>query len=523
MTRSEESFDVVVVGSGFGGSIAALRLAEAGQRVCVVERGRSYEARDFPRDPFDGQRLLWRHPYRRDWTGLYDLRFLSGIMTLGAAGLGGGSLVFANVLIRPDHRVFDDRWPSGVDLAGLSPYYERVETEIGPSPSPTDHALVKDAAMERAVERLGRSDGLVRPPLGVDWKTCELIAECEFGCPTGAKQTLDRTYLARARALGAELRTRTRAIGVEPVRDGYRVTVASVPERRRSVLRAARVVLAAGTLGTAELLLRARDQHRTLPRASRRLGERFSGNGDFIGLIVETTDALDPWRGPDVTAVLRAFDADPGITIATPTFAAPMMAALAGSARLDPAPMRPFGGLLWPLADDLIHLLLGNEVGRGLLRRAAARAPDQAAMEAARHATAVFAIGRDSGSGRLVLRRKRGARRLDVDWDYATTDGALVARQRRLLDELAGAYGGRFLVSPMWALCGRTGTVHPLGGAIMGATAEEGVVSAAGEVHGYPGLFVTDASVIPTSIGFHPALTIAANAERIASGIVRSL
>lgn len=377
--------------------------------------------------------------------------------------------------------------------------------------------------MERVATVLGRSSALVRPPLGIDWKTCQLIAECEFGCPTGAKRTLDRTYLARARALGAELRTETRAIGIEPVRDAYRVTVASVPERRRSVLRARRVVLAAGTLGTAELLLRARDQHRTLPALSARLGERFSGNGDFIGLIVETADALDPWRGPDVTGVLRAFDADPGITIAAPTFALPMMAALAGSARLDPAPMRPLGGLLWRVADDLVHLLMGNEVGRRLLRTAAARAPDQAATEAARHTTAVFAIGRDSGSGRLLLRRRRGAPRLDLEWDYAATDGHLVARQQRLLEELAGAYGGRFIASPMWALAGRTGTVHPLGGAIMGANPEEGVVSAAGEVHGYPGLFVTDAAAIPTSVGFHPVLTIAANAERIASGIAGSV
>ncbi|MDQ3938774.1 MAG: GMC family oxidoreductase [Chloroflexota bacterium] len=523
MGTGADTFDTIVVGSGFGGSIAALRLAESGQRVCVVERGRSYHERDFPRDPFAGQQLLWRHPARRDWTGLYDLRFLSGILTLAAAGLGGGSLIFANVLIRPHARVFDERWPSGVDLAGLSPFYGRVESEIGASPLPSGAALAKDSAMEQAVERVGRSDGLVSPPLGVDWKACELIAECEFGCPTGAKRTLDQTYLARARALGAELRTRTRAIGIEPVRGGYRVTVASVPERQRSVLTAPRVVLAAGTLGTAELLLRARDQHGTLPRLSRRLGERFSGNGDFIGLIVETADPLEPWRGPDVTAVLRAFDQDPGITIATPTFAPPMMAALAGSARLNPAPLRPFGGLLWPVLDDLVHVLLGNEVGRRLVRSAIARGLDEPAIEASRHTTAVFAIGRDSGSGRLVLQRKRGARRLDVEWDYPASEAALVTRQQRLLDQLAGAYGGRFLASPMWALARRTGTVHPLGGAIMGQTAEEGVVSPAGEVHGYPGLFVTDASVIPTSIGFHPVLTISANAERIASAIIGSL
>lgn len=522
MPLADTSFDVVVVGSGFGGSIAALRLAQAGKRVCVLERGRSYEDHVFPRDPYDGPRLLWRHPAQRDWTGLYDLRILSGILTLGAAGLGGGSLVFANVLIRPDARVFDERWPTGIDISALTPYYERVEAEIRPSPLPAPTDLAKNLAMDRAVGRMGRSDELVRPPLGVDWASCRLVAECEFGCPFAAKQTLDMTYLARARALGAELRTGTRAIGVEPSSGGYRVHIAGVPDLQRSVIRAPRVVLAAGTLGTADLLLRSRDQHHTLPRLSRRLGEGFSGNGDFIGLIVGTTDPLQPWRGPDVTAVLRAFDADPGITVATPTFAAPMMAALAGSGRFDLSALRPFGPWLWPLLDDLVPLVLGNPLGRWLLRSAAGQPSDDAAMTAAGRATAVFAIGRDSASGRLLMRRRGRRLRLDVDWDYAGTDGALLQRQQQLLGELANGYGGRFVPSPMWSLAGRTGTVHPLGGAVMGATAEDGVVSGEGEVHGYPGLYVTDASAIPSSIGFHPALTISANAERIAEAIVGS-
>jgi cholesterol oxidase len=519
----QRSYDAVVVGSGFGGSISALRLAQAGQRVCVVERGRSYEDHVFPRDPYDGPRLLWRHPARRDWTGLYDLRFLSGIQTLAAAGLGGGSLVFANVLIRPDGRVFDERWPAGVDLAGLHRYYERVETEIRPSPVPAKAGLVKDGAMDRAVGRVGGTDRLVRAPLGIDWEACQLIAECEFGCRIGAKQTLDMTYLARARALGVDIRPLTRAIGVEPVRDGYRVTLARVPDGARTVLRAPRVILAAGTLGTAELLLRARDQHGTLPHLSPRLGERFSGNGDFIGLITGTAEPLDPWRGPDVTAVLREFDAGPGITVAMPTFAAPVMALLAASGGVDPVPLRPLGQALWPLVDDLLPLLVGNPIGRWLLRSTVGRQPDANALEAGRHTTAIFAIGRDSASGRLVLDRRRRGSRLDVAWDYAAANADLLRRQQGLLGDLAAAYGGRLLATPTWALARRTGTVHPLGGAVMGETVADGVVSPSGEVHGYPGLYVADASVIPSSIGFHPVLTISANAERIAEAIVASL
>ncbi len=517
------TYDAVVIGSGFAGSIAALRLAEAGRRVCVVERGRSYEDHDFPRDPFDAPRLLWRHPARRSWTGLFDLRFHSGIATLTAAGLGGGSLVYANVLVRPDARVFDERWPTGVDRAGLDPFYGMVEAELRPSPVPDPRSLPKNVAMDRAVERLGRTDAMLRPPLAVDWNACRLVAECEFGCRFGAKRSLDATYLAKARTLGAEIRTGLRAITVEPAPGGYRVSLASVPDRRRSTLTARVVVLAAGTLGTTELLLRARDQHRTLPRLSSRLGERFSGNGDFIGAIVGTPGPIDPSHGPDVTAVLRAFDAGPGITIATPTFSTPVMDVVARAAGAGPVPLGPLGRLLWPAANGLVDALLGTRLGSSLLRGTLGGPPDDARLGAARHATAVFAIGRDSATGRMVLRRGRNGPAFDVAWDYRRTDAALLARQWRLLSELADAYGGRLVASPTWALAGRSVTVHPLGGAIMGSSADDGVVSPLGEVHRHPGLFVSDASAIPSAIGFHPALTISANAERIAAAVVSSL
>lgn len=534
------SYDAIVVGSGFGGAISTLRLAEGGRRVLLLERGRSYEAFDFPRDPFDGPRLLWRRPERPSWRGLYDLRFHSGIATLTASGLGGGSLVYANVLLRPDPRVFDERWPRGIDLASLTPRYERVEAMVGARPLPATTPLVKDAAMQAAVGRMERADDLVHPPLSIDWPDphgagCQLVAECEFGCRFGAKRSLDRTYLPAARRAGAEIRPDTEVQAIEPrAGGGYRIHAMDLASGDRLRFDAPRVVLAAGTLGTTRLLLRGRDVHGLLPRVGSRLGHGFSGNGDFIGLIRGADRDLEPWRGPDVTAVLRSFGEGPGFTVATPTYGRAVMAALVRSAEMELPELRGIGPWLWNRLDTLLPGLVsppGAWLLKGLLRaggngRSGDDPGDGPGVDPGldprrdpRRATAVFAIGRDSATGRMVL-RGRARRRLDVVWAYEQENRALVEAMTKTLTELAHAYGGELSLSPTWNLARRTLTVHPLGGCVMADTPADGVVSPDGEVHGYRGLFIADGSVIPGSIGFHPALTIAAVAERIAEAVV---
>ena len=528
--------DAVVVGSGFGGSIATLRLAESGRRVLLLERGRSYETFDFPRDPFDGPRLLWRRPERRSWRGLYDLRFHSGIATLTASGLGGGSLVYANVLLRPDARIFETGWPRGFDLDSLSAAYARVEAMIGPRPLPAASPLVKDAEMVAAVARMDRTDDLIHPPLSIDWPDdhgagCKLVAECEFGCRFGAKRTLDRTYLPAARRAGAEIRTDIEVQAIEPrAGGGYRVHALDLEAGERVRIDAPRVVLAAGTLGTTRLLLRSRDVHGLLPRLGPRLGHGFSGNGDFIALIRGTERDLEPWRGPDVTAVLRSFETGPGHTVATPTFSQPAMTALVRSAGMAIPGSGRLGPWIWGQLDTILPGLVsgpGAALGRALMGSGTGADPDRLPADADDHpdpredpgrATAVFAIGRDTATGRIVL-RGRSKSRLDIEWDYEDANRALLDAQTRTLTELAAAYGGELSLSPTWNLARRTLTVHPLGGCAMADSPADGVVSPDGEVFGYPGLFVADASVIPASIGFHPALTIAAVAERIAGSL----
>ena len=518
-TEEDARYDAVVVGSGFGGSIAALRLAEAGKSVLVLERGRRYLPGEFPRDVRDVDALFWDYPRRPTSLGLFDMRFLSGIGVVAASGVGGGSLIYANIHIRPDPVVFEDpRWPRSFDRSTLDPYYDRVASMFGVGPIPAEIQLRKRDVYRHAAGELGRP--VFDPDQAVAWtgapgpgrQVCQLVAECEFGCQHGAKNTVDLTYLARASDLGATVRTGANVSHVLPVRDGYAVRFREVRGGRPRQVTGARVVLSAGTLGTNEILLRSRDLLGTLPNLSPALGHGFSGNGDFLGSIQNSRFDLEPWRGPDVTSVITFFDAGPQFTMAAPTFNRPVMEVLASLGQRGGRWLRPLAFLLWPKLGDILRWAFR----RGLLS-GPSRFRGPGAGEAARM-TNLFAIGRDSADG--VLRLKRG--RLDVVWPYERENRALIDRMETAMRRVAAVYGGTFGTLVTWNAFRRIITVHPLGGCGLAASARDGVVSPEGEVHGYPGLYVADGSVIPTSIGFHPVMTISAVSERIADAAVSS-
>jgi cholesterol oxidase len=206
-------YDAVIIGSGFGGAIAALRLAETGKSTLVLERGRRYSPHQFPRDIRNVDALFWEYPRRPRSRGLFDLRFLSGTAVLTASGVGGGSLIYAGIHIRPDPCVFEDRrWPASIDRAVLDPYYERVAEMLHVRPIPPELSLPKRDAFREAAGQLGREvfdpDQAIAwaDPAGEDRQACQLVAECEFGCRFGAKHTADLTYLAAAEQGGAIVR-----------------------------------------------------------------------------------------------------------------------------------------------------------------------------------------------------------------------------------------------------------------------------------------------------------------------------
>jgi cholesterol oxidase len=514
----EASYDAIVVGSGFGGGIAACRLAEAGRRVCVLERGRRFGRDDFPGRPEEAGRLIW-HPAANPG-GLFDVRLMRDLVVITAAGVGGGSLVYANVQLRAPADVFDDpRWPAAIDAQTLEPWYARTEEALQPRPTPAEPALRKVAAFAAAGARAGHE--AVRLPIAVHFgehrehpfsgapqEGCQNLARCDIGCPVHAKNTVDITYIARAEARGATVLPLHEVKRLDPPAHAggeWRVGFERLGGGGSGAVHAPLVVLAAGTVGSPRLLLTNRRRLRRLPAA---LGRSFSGNGDALGV------AFDP-AAPDVRGA--AHDVGPVMTSALDLTAERRLILADGG--LPPG----FGGVL--------EIARGVDLIRGwrrwLVRARAALTlagwTDQAlrpreleGADLARRAPNTDALiflmfGRDAADGRMRLTPL--LRRFDIRWSEKGS-AALFADLRRTAQELSAAAQA----TPFYALeggpLGKFMTVHPLGGCPMGDDPATSVVDDAGRVRGHPGLVVLDGSIVPTALGVNPSKTIAALAER---------
>lgn len=286
------TYDAVIVGSGFGGGVMACRLADAGWRVCLLERGRRFSGADFPERPEQAPHLLWHR--RVQPGGLLDVRLMRDVAVVTAAGVGGGSLVYANVQLPAPKEVFDAGWPEGLSRSVLDRYYTRTEEALDPRLTPDEPALPKVRAFEGLAARAGRpakrlpiavhfGEDRRHPFSNVEQQGCQNLARCDIGCPINAKNTVDLTYIARAEQKGADVRPLHEAVRLEPPqRPGgpWRVGYRRLGEGGRGEVEAPVLVLAAGTLGSTRLLLRNR---RRLSRLSPALGTRFSGNGDALG------------------------------------------------------------------------------------------------------------------------------------------------------------------------------------------------------------------------------------------------
>jgi len=516
------SYDVVVVGSGFGGGIAACRLAEAGKRVCVLERGRRFGRDDFADDPGDAPGMLWHE--KANPRGLFDLRMMRDVSVITAAGVGGGSLVYANVQLRAEGDVFDENWPAAIDRDQLDPWYDLTEEALQPRPTPADPALPKVGAFAAAGAHVGREatplpiavhfgEARRHPFSGAPQEGCQNLARCDLGCPIHAKNTVDITYIARAEAHGAEVRPLHLAGGLEPPQSqggNWAVAFKDLDDGSSGIVEAPTVVLAAGTLGSSRLLLTNR---RRLPDLSPALGSRFSGNGDALGI------AFDP-SVPDVRGARN--DYGPVMTSKLDYPERRLMVADGGlpanfDVLLEVARgvnvIRGWRRALLRLRDAIVQLGWSDQAMRPREARLPERSRDTDSL-------VFLMIGRDAADGQMRLTPL--FRRFDIRWSRNGSkqlfdDLELTAK------ELAAGSGA----TPFYALEGgplsKFTTVHPLGGCPMADDPSRGVVDDAGRVHGYPGLHVLDGSIVPTALGVNPSKTIAALAERGAAQLAKTL
>ncbi|MDC0709962.1 GMC family oxidoreductase [Stigmatella sp. ncwal1] len=564
MKQGREHFDAIIVGSGFGGSVMAWRLAEAGLRVCVLERGKAYPPGSFPRSPYGMRRNFWDPS--EGLQGLFNLWSFRGLGGVVASGLGGGSLIYANVLLRKDEKTFVhenlrdggyEDWP--VSRADLEPHYDAVEKMLGAQRYPFQDEpyrhTAKTIAMKLAAERMGLQDDWQLPPLAVTFAnpgqkpvpgepiqerhpnlhgrtrlTCRLCGECDIGCNYGSKNTLDYTYLSAAKRLGAELRVRCEVksfwregseyvveyLDHSEAREGERpeVPTSMLP---RTVISADKLVLAAGTFGTTYLLLK---NQQAFPGLSPRLGTRFCGNGDLLGFLSKCTDqsqgrreprVLDGGHGPVITSALHIRDAAEG-----------------GTGRgyyVEDAGYPEFVNWLYEGSDQFALLKrfarLGQRIVKGWL--GLSRDTDVSAEIAevlgdcvgSASSLPLLAMGRDLPSGRMSLNRDG---LLEVDWRMRDS-APYFRRVRQTMAQIADVLEGSLIQNPLSYLS-RVITVHPLGGCPMGRTRMEGVVDSHGEVFNHPGLYVADGAVMPGPTGPNPSLTIAAFADRFADHLI---
>ena len=559
-----ESFDVVVVGSGFGGSISAYRLAEGGRSVCVLERGKAYAPHSFPRSPAGIAENLWDPS--AGLHGMFDVWSFKGIDALVSSGLGGGSLIYANVLIRKDPSWFvqdhpyrpgeTERWP--VQYEDLEPHYERIEAflDVQTLPDGVAFDLPKTRAMREAAAAMGDAVRWELAPLGVRFRaedgggvlggpladaafgslhgpsgrrTCRLCGECDIGCNDGAKNTLDHTYLSAASHHGAVLSIRSEVRALRRNEAGFEVDfvvhreeAAGAPTDTAALpvktVRARQVVLAAGTLGSSYLVLRNR---RSLGITSPALGTRFCGNGDLLGFVLGAQGRLDGSRGPVITSYIRSDDAvdtgnpaDRGSYLEDAGYPA-FLEWLAEASQVQGLTTRA-ARFAWDRLRERVTRRTSTNLSASVNRLLGSN-------RLTTHAVPLLGMGRDVPDGLLYLRG--GGRALangngqaplpmlDSTWTTATSEAYFASLEARMV-QVAEAVGGRYERNPL-GLLRRVITVHPLGGLPMADNPNDGVVDGLGRAFGVDGLFVADGAVMPGPVGPNPSLTIAAFADRL--------
>ena len=530
--------DFVVIGSGFGGSVSAMRLAQKGYSVLVLERGKRYHDHDFARTNWIVWKYLWLPALR--CFGILEISLLNGMMVLHGSGVGGGSLGYANVLMEPDAHLFEaPGWRNLADWQTiLRPHFDEAKRMLGVATNPC--LWPADDVLQKVAAELDPANTLQPTQVGVYFGTagretpdpyfngdgpartgCTHCGGCMVGCRNNAKNTLVKNYLYFAEKLGVQVRAESEVRDIRPLANGqmadsqpdgarYEVTYRSStailnrPERRA---RARNVVVSAGVLGTLGVLFRCRDITRSLPALSDRLGDFVRTNSEALLGAISREGQPDYSQGIAITSVVKVDE----------------------TTRVEPVRYSAGSSLMRFLAAPLIESRNSRAVR--LLKSLAQiiRHPHDAwrvwvGRDWAKHSTILLVMQTTDNFMRLRLGRSLFTlfrKRLVVD---RTGDGGHeVSAEIDIAHRVTRAFAARTNSVPAGSLpeslLNLPTTAHVLGGCPIGRHRQEGVVDLNCEVFGYPGLYVVDGSIMPANPGINPSLTITALAEYAMSRI----
>jgi cholesterol oxidase len=510
-------FDVAVIGSGFGGSVAALRLSEKGYRVLVIEAGARFEDSDFATTSWDLRRFLWAP--RLGFFGIQRIHLLKDVAVLAGAGVGGGSLVYANTLYQPPAEFFSDpQWADITDWrAELEPYYALASAMLGVAENP--RMTPSDEVMKEVATDMGVGDTFRLTPVGVFFGEgpgvespdpyfggvgpartgCTHCGECMTGCRHNAKNTLPKNYLALAELAGARILPMTTVTGIDTRPDGgYTLTTERTGTWSRTTertLTADQVIVAAGTLNTQKLLHRMRDEGR-LPRLSRALGRLSRTNSESILGAVSPRTTTDYTEG---VAITSSFFPEPRTHVEPVRYgrgsnSMGLLQSVLTQPRAGVPRWKTWVGELirqWPVTLRLFNVRRWSE--RTVISLVMQQVDNSLTLQ-----------GGTDRLGRWTLTTQQDSS--SPAPTYIPIAQEVVTRVAEKIDGVAGASVFENIDAAL--------TAHFVGGCVIGADSDAGVIDAYHRVFGHPGLHVVDGAAITANLGVNPSLTITAQAER---------
>jgi cholesterol oxidase len=490
-------YDWVIVGSGFGGSVSALRLTEKGYRVLVIEKGRRFGQKDFPKTNWDLKRWMWMPAM--GLKGIFQMSFLDHVTILHGVGVGGGSLVYANTLPTPT---------AGFFLNPVETEGDRVLGEIARDIGREEHHHPTEVAVF-----FGKPGEKVPDPYfdgkGPERVGCDFCGACMTGCRKGSKNTLDLNYLYLAEKDGCRIEPETEVTSVSE-RDGggYEITTDGSFSSNKRHFTADKVVFAGGVMGTLPLLLKLKNDAGGLPRLSNALGKMVRTNSEALIAIASPKSKINFTKGVAITSILHT---DEHSHIEPVRYGEG-----SGFFRTMTVPHAPFPTLAGRVAATLrgfaSHPIKWAQI-YGM------RNPSRKTQILLYMRTLEGTLSLDLGRSKLNGFRKGLVSKLD---DPKSAPAAFIAEASDLARRFAEKVGGSPISMVTETLLGTPTTAHILGGCTMGSDESTGVIDKDHQVFGYPGLYVIDGAAMSANPGVNPSLTITAMAERAMSLIPRA-